>query len=475
MNHEVHTPLRESYLVIGTRFAIATNSEEILTVARNSYRQATETESFPVLTMRLWVDPAARSSPPWPQPYFRGLSHLVYAGFDHENSLLLDLRGRRIVGRFSQSMAQDRAYWQRVVFPAIVGLASEALNVPVLHCACVERDGMGLLLAGESGAGKSTLSLAMAQTGFAFVSDDWTYFSLADRQLHAWGLATPIKLLPDAVDYFPELKGVEASVSLNGERAYEVDPESVFGVRRSFNCEPRWLVFLQRQERPGHNFVRMSPAQASMNLESDLGRLPPELSSLREIQQATIRSLVARECWQLRYSESPHKIAQVLSAFCTVSPPNLQLDVLPGGGVYSLRMGPDLTGRLTATTLTADLSLSDRPVRLETNSPVVLQRVWNALEHGPKGSRQEAFLWRLVSDGDSGLSPPWPDFATVSADGLLLANIGQRSFLAIDSEARCAVAFLAEELVNDALAFEACFLPKLFSMTAEVVSHDESH
>ena len=475
MDHKLHTPLGESYLVTGAHFAIATNSQEILTSARNSFRQTVGSETSPDLTMRLWVDPAAQTFPPWPRPYFRGLSHLVYAGFDSENSMLLDLRGRRIVGRLSQSMAQDEAYWLRVVFPVMVGLASEALNVPALHCACVERDGMGLLLAGESGSGKSTLSLTLAQTGFAFLSDDWTYFSLFERRLRAWGLATPLKLLPDAVRYFPELRAVEASVSLNGERAYEVDPELVFGVRRSLSCEPRWLVFLERQQEPGHSFVRVAPAQASISLESALGRLPLELSSLRKIQQATIRSLVKRECWLLRYGESPQEIAQVLSGFCAVSRPSLSHDASPRRSAYSLRTGPHLAGRLTPTPFVADLSLGHRPVRLETNSPFILRWVSDALERAPKRSRREAFLWRLVSDGDSGLRPPWPDFSMVSADGLLLANIGQRSFLAIDSEAECAVGFLAEELVKDTSGFKASFLPKLCSMTMAAIRHNPSH
>ena len=475
MNHGAHAWLRESYLVTGAHFAIATNSAEILAAARNSFRQVVETETSPALTMRLWVDPAARSHLPWPEPYFRGLGHLVYAGFDHENSMLLDLRRRRIVGRLSQSMAQDEAYWQRVVFPALVGLASEALNVAVLHCACVERDGKGLLFAGESGSGKSTLSLATAQNGFAFLSDDWTYFSFAERRLRAWGLATPLKLLPDTVDFFPELRAVEAGVALNGERAYEVDPESVFGIRRAFRCEPHWLVFLQRQEKPEHTFVRVSSAQAAASLESDLVSVPPEMSSLREIQQATIQSLVEHECWLLRYGENPQEIAQVLLGFCAVSRPSLQHDGSPRSSVPLVRMGPDLIGRLTPTPLMADLSLTDRPVRLETNSPAILRHVSSVLQHAPNGSREEVFLWRLVSDAESGLRPPWPDFSIASSDGLLLANIGQRSFLAVDTEARCAVGFLAEELAEDACGFQAFFLPELCSMTGGVLRQDGSN
>ena len=233
LDQEIYTPLHSHHIVTGAHCMVSTNSQVVLGAARKFFRQAVEPQFPPGLTLRFWVDPAAQSSRPWPQPFFRGLGHLAYAGFDSESSLLLDLRRRSVLGRFSSSMAGDVGYWQRVIFPALVGLASDALGVTVIHCACVERDGVGLLLAGESGAGKSTLSLAMARRGFAFVSDDWTYLSYADGQLAAWGLGTPLKLLPDAAHYFPELRDLEPGVALNGERSFEVDPEEVFGVRRS--------------------------------------------------------------------------------------------------------------------------------------------------------------------------------------------------------------------------------------------------
>lgn len=250
LDQDVHTPLHSHHIVTGAHCVVSTNSQAILEAAQSFFRQAAEPLSPPTLSLRFWVDPTAQSSPPWPQPFFRGLGHLAYAGFDSENSLLLDLRRRSVLGRFSPAMAQDADYWQRVIFPTVVGLASDALGVTVIHSACVERNGAGLLLAGESGAGKSTLSLAMAQCGFAFLSDDRTYLSHAGGQLIAWGLITPLKLLPHAAKYFPELRSREPGVSLNGERAYEVDPEQVFGVRRSLRCEPRWLVFLERQDKP---------------------------------------------------------------------------------------------------------------------------------------------------------------------------------------------------------------------------------
>ena len=60
-------------------------------------------------------------------------------------------------------------------------------------------------LCGPPGAGKSTLSVALARCGLSLVSDDWTYISEEADGLIAQGINAPVKLLPDAVQYFPEL------------------------------------------------------------------------------------------------------------------------------------------------------------------------------------------------------------------------------------------------------------------------------
>ena len=472
LDQEVHTPLGECYIVAGAPFGVFTNSQDILATALSTFRQVAEPQAFPVLTMRLWVDITAQARPPWPQPYFRGLDHLVYAGFDRENSLLLDLRRRRAIGRFSPSMARDEDYWQRIVVPNLVGLASETLGITALHCACVERDGQGLLLAGGSGAGKSTLSLAMTQSGFAFLSDDWTYFSPANGRLLAWGLATPVKLLPDTVEYFPELRSREPGVAANGERCYEVDPELVFGVRRSLHCEPRWLIFLERQESPGYSFSKVPAHEAAARLESDLEDLPSELSRVREIQRETILSLVGRECWLLRHGEKPQDIAQALARFWAgPDVGEVQHTIMPENTAPFARTGPDVIRRFTPTPLVAALCAAGCTIRLETNSRRILEQAIKALNRsGWTPSNHEQFLWRLVSDDDAGLCPPWPDFSTLAVDSLCLVNIGQRSFLAVDADTRCAVGFLADGLVKDDKGFEELFLAKLLSLTAAALS-----
>lgn len=458
--------LCEWFRVLGLKCAVWANSREILEAARRSFLQIIDPQANFDVSMHLSVDPRASGGPPWPRPHFRGLSHLVYMGLDRECSLLLDLRRRRAIGRFPPAMVRDTDYWQRVIFPNALGLMSEALGLTALHCACLERDGTGLLLSGGSGAGKSTLALALARSGFAFLSDDWTYFSGAGALLQAWGLASPVKLLPDATRHFAELNSIEPAVSPNGELAYEVDPEAVFGVKRALTCEPRRLVFLARRESAGFTMTKMAPPEAATRLEADLEDLPAEFSAVRETQSATIMELVGRECWLLSHGESPGDVAQILSRFTTEPPQAVPQDSRRAENRREwARSGPDILRRFTPTSLVANLHLMNCAIRLETNSPAILRHFRNLLG-GPNvpESASRHFLWRLVSDDATETDVTWLDRSVFSADSLHLEHFGMRNFFAVDANARVAVGFVAESLVIDS-GFGKSFAARLISVT----------
>lgn len=306
-------PWQESFLLAGAACEISTNSSDLLELLRTNFQADEEGLRQPDFRMRFWVDPAAEGRPGPSPPYLRGLGHLVFAGFDQQNALLIDLRGRRAMGRFSPQTAADQSYWKRMILPLVLGVAGGSVGITALHCGCVAKDGNGLILAGGSGAGKSTLSLALAQRGFAFLSDEWTYFSRRNGQVQAWSLSNPLKLLPDAAGFFPELAALEPTVAMNGEMAFEIDPAKVFGVRRAVRCEPRWLVLLERQERAGLRLTEIPPPEATARFEEGLlAEDPVAIDSQRQ----TIRSLLGLPCALARYGGNPQTVALALEQFC---------------------------------------------------------------------------------------------------------------------------------------------------------------
>jgi hypothetical protein len=323
---QAHTPHIETYLAAGAAWRVSTNSKPILKAAAESFQSISDAHLAADLALRLWVDAQSQSCPPWPKPYVRGLEHLVYAGFSQDSSLIVDLRTRRVTGRFSVEFAADAQYWNRVVFPMLLSITAASLGIAELHCACVANDGDGLLLAGPARSGKSTLSMALAQSGLGFLADDRTFCSSRDRTLSAYGTLTDLKLRNDSIFWFPEVQFENIAHTNHSE--IRVQPESL-GLFRVRQCEPRLLIFLERHEATRCRLVPLAKEEAAHRLEADLMVECCEVL----IRQRKLISLVAElPCFVLRYAGSPQAIANKLAS-CL-------------GDAIQARTAPEIAGRL---------------------------------------------------------------------------------------------------------------------------------
>ena len=248
-------------------------------------------------------------------PHFRGMHHMMIASFGIANTFVFDLLRRHVGARVSNSLAVDRPFWTQKMLPIMAGVMGASIGVLPMHAACLALGGSGLLVAGRSGAGKSTLSAAMAQSGFEYISDDWTYLSQKRARLSAYGTSAPVKLLPDAHRHFKSLSTQSLGTSMNGELAYEVDPKTVFGAIIASKCEPRWLVFLERFSGHGSEFARLHTQEARAYLESTVERLPPQLADASTRRAQIIDAVSGLPCWSFRYGGSPQYAALELRAF----------------------------------------------------------------------------------------------------------------------------------------------------------------
>jgi len=449
------TPLCEHYTAAGAVCSFSTNSEALLEAARESFLPV---EAQPVsvdFSVRFWVDDSNLTRPPWPKPYVRGLNYLVFAGFDSGSSMLADLRTRRVIGRFSAGMAADASYWKTVIFPILLTIVGGSVGVAELHCSCVAKKQNGVLLVGPGRSGKSTLAVALARAGFGFVADDRTFCSLRKGKLLAWGLATTLKLRSDAGVYFKELHNRQPTDLQNGERSFRLEPESGLGVERVRRCEPRLLVFLERNESPMFCLTRMSAREAAARLEEDL---VAELPDAAAMQTEVVGKLTQLPCHLLRYGGQPQDVAHELASYFdrVQSPVNL---VTAAGNETTMNSEcnsaaarpkrPDLLHRFTPTPYFADLRIMDRTVRLETNSPRVLrlgEEFFKQYQAGPSGSPD--FAWRIVSESHTQPGPYEGHISAFSDRGLRLVNIGQRSFVGVDLDRREGIAFLGEQFVD---------------------------
>jgi hypothetical protein len=323
-----------------------------------------------------------------------------------------------------------------------------------------------MLLAGGAGAGKSTLCLALAQTGMDFLSDDRTLVRENKGKLLAWGLSREMKQRTDAIVHFPALRDARCEVLWKGEPAFRFDPVHVMGVTRAESCEPRWIVFLERQHDPVFQLEEVSPEEAATLLQRDLHQEMPEAS---ERQRLTVRTLSQKSCYRLRYGGDPHTVAGALRQLFmghTNSQPRVQRlhDMHAGSKPFP---SSDPLRRFRVTGLRSDVFLMGRHVRIETDSPVVLKRIaetFNTTEAVSKASPQ--FLWKIACESGQEPCSSWPSMTAFCKGSLRYINLGQFSFVAADLVARVAVGVLPESLCEDQIGFSTVFLASLLHLTA---------
>jgi hypothetical protein len=250
--------------------------------------------------------------------------------------MLVDLRNRRVIGRFSAAMAGDGRYWNAIIFPMLVSVLAGSLGIVELHASCVAREQDGLVLMGPSRSGKSTLALALMEAGFRLLSDDRIFCSLKqcslthDRVL-AYGLPRPLKLRREAAVWFEEFRDREPIDVQNGETVFYCEPGRHFRKNALAACQPKAIVFLERQESLGFHLAPMRAREIKSRIDLDL--LAEDPADV-EKQEKTLDNLLALPCWRLRYGGRPQAIAEQLaeSFFCSSESINSRLNNSEGCG-----------------------------------------------------------------------------------------------------------------------------------------------
>ncbi len=245
-------------------------------------------------------------------PWFRGRGYFALARFTHADSVWFNLRTCRVCGLFSDAIVSDANRWHKDILPAVVGILAPVIAVVPVHAACLANNDSGILLAGRSGAGKSTLVVTLARRGYRFLADDWTYLAEDMAGLSAWSVPVPVKLLPDATVYFPELASYSCTHSLNGELAYEVSPQRCFGLSRKDHCPIRCIVLLERSKQPGIVISPVTATEAINWLCSDIERLTGPLAPAYRAQIDLLRGLSDSVCLRVEFDASPRKVASVI-------------------------------------------------------------------------------------------------------------------------------------------------------------------
>jgi hypothetical protein len=245
-------------------------------------------------------------------PWFLARGEFAVARFTPSDTLWFNLRSRTVYGTFSTAIVADRERWRAHIFPTLLGILAAAIDIVPVHAACLAQGSRGVLLTAPSGTGKSTLAVALGRRGYAFLSDEWTCLAADDAGIAAWSFPLPVKLLPDASRFFPELLEHHAGVSLNGEIAYEVSPEKCFGLSRQRSCKVACVVLLERSTEPGCDISPIGVEEAIEHLVMELEPLEGKLTAYYEQQVELVHRLQDAACFRVRFNGHPDAVAEAL-------------------------------------------------------------------------------------------------------------------------------------------------------------------
>jgi len=465
LKKDVETPLDGRFLAAGLRLRIETNSERILAIATKTLQlQDYDDRADTVIRLRLWVEDDGLPGQER-KPFFRGLGHLVYCGYNDRSSLAINLRDCYGAGRFTPSLASDSRFWRTIFFPSLLGIVGASLGLTSLHSACVAWKDSGMLLVGGSNAGKSTLSLALAQSGMDFVGDDRVLLNRENGTLRAHALCGDAKLRSEAIAYFPALEALEHREMWAGDAVLRFDPVEHLGVTRTASCDPRWVVFLERDKTSAFSLETITSQEAAVRLQQDLHQESPDATA---VQRRTIETLSEKPCYRLRYGRNPHDVAGALFRLFVGN------GVVPSRTVFrapqsQFKRAPALASdplkRFAATCLRHDVSLMGRHLRVETDSDVVLRRLADAFGPSEQAWHPE-FLWRIVSEGRDVCGQSWPAITAFSHSNLRYLSFGASGFAVADLDAREAVGVLPATLCEDEIGFPSIFLAGLLHLSA---------
>lgn len=375
-------------------------------------------------------------------PRFRARDYFAMARFSDADTVWFNLRTRRACGLFSDEMIADECRWHKDILPTILGILAPVIDVVPVHAACLAKGSEGVLLAGRSGVGKSTLTVKLAQHGYSLLADDWTYLADTGNNFGAWSVPVPVKLLPDAIDYFSELESYSCGQSLNGEIAYEVSPQTCFKLSRESSCDIRHIILLERRKEAGVSIVRITADEAIDHLQSEIEPLVGPVSWAHRRQIELLGNLSSAVGLRASFNAPPQEVASAIDHVLRDGAP-----ALPARDHKSaeLEFPPptDMMQRRTPLSLEAKYHWSETLVRIETNSALIMRAATDSgfVPALKSNSEIDLHLQFVLEEGCA----EFDDMSAVHIlhDGqAIFAEFGRRGWFAFDAETSRGTGFL---------------------------------
>lgn len=305
---------QETFYPLGGLLVVESNRVEVLEAARESFKRYPRVSDTPDYRIRLLVDPEFCEKPPWPSPIFRGHEGILHIQVGRENFAQADLARRTAMGFVSAALAGDAAFFRSIVLECLYLVMATYSQHTYLHASAVASAEKAIILAGPRCAGKSTLAYACGKQGLDVLSDDVVYIERhagagESSPVRMWGKPWHLKLLPDAVRFFPELKSLEPRIQINNEFCLEVRLDDFLPGRAAVCAKPVAVFFL---EQGGGDAVHLETLTADAAFSRMEGDLVLDSDEVMEQHRSVWRKLAALPAFRLIAAEDPHVTARFL-------------------------------------------------------------------------------------------------------------------------------------------------------------------
>ncbi len=291
-------PFRDTFYPLGFPLEIETNSEDVLTAAAASWHGFAKLFDTPPIRLRVAVREGRSSECP-PPTVCRVQRHLISQVADAENFTACDLT-KGFASIWVTTAAVEHKSYLRYFFleAAAISLLCTS-HTTVIHAACVERAGNGILLCGDSGAGKSSLAYACARAGWTYITDDASFLVNNRSDRLVVGNCNQARFRPSASELFPELTGKAVTQRMQaGKPSIELKTAAIRNIATSPTSHVNHVVFLNRRNGGCQELVPFPTEVARYSMQQVLISSGPML----DVQNRMIDSLLSTGALELRYS-----------------------------------------------------------------------------------------------------------------------------------------------------------------------------
>lgn len=282
---------------LGFPLELATNSAAVVDAARESWSGWTRAFDRPPVEIRVIVH--LDGPVPTEEPVYRAQGHLLTITADRANFAICDLDNGYCYSCVTPAVA-SAPYFRNHMLETMVHLTLDYLYITILHAGCVARNGRGVLLCGDAGAGKSCLSYACVKRGWTLVSDDFSAVLRDTASSTVIGRPQRMRFRPEAFDLFPELAGLDNSITPFGKHMFDLRTGAIPGVQTARCSSAEKIVFLDRRESTNPQLLPMDPEEALARFQYDSRYWDSPVSDEHE---ETIRALLSRGVYTLQYSD----------------------------------------------------------------------------------------------------------------------------------------------------------------------------